>query len=395
MDLWQLIARDHENIAHLIHETPYALNSPGVVRSRERLLAELIDELGAHAAALDASLYAPLSRDDGTRHIIEELRREHREFMQQLGNLAQYALKNSVGWLNMFEDATTLVDQHLYRQKQELLPAVRELVGPEEVRNATRRYVRAKLRALQARRRALGGLVSSEIAFTATICAAAVGLGLLAWRRGWLSGLGSDQRPTRSRADEGWGQAKGALAEPSALGPSNTSNNPQPRKGESSYSAMFRRVAGQNQGVPTHPLSSVDTASRETRYRANPQRDVLREMVLPALAEANKGWEEHGFQIYLKDETLTESRGGSADRPRVSFRIARATLPVDLVASRAPHFTFRRTAENEVRFAIQPPGSPAVDKSQAGDVGEGGDLTPEKLREVLEHALQLALADAI
>lgn len=395
MDLWQLIARDHENIAHLIHETPYALNSPGVVRSRERLLAELMDELEAHAAAMDASLFAPLRHEDGTRHLVEELRREHREFMQQLGNLARYALKNSVGWLNMFEDATTLVDQHLYRQNQKLLPAARELLGPEEVRNATRRYVRAKLRALQARRRALGGLVSSEIAFTATICAAAVGLGLLAWRRGWLSGLRSDQRPTRSRADEGWGQAKGALAEPSALGPSNTSNNPQPRKGESSYSAMFRRVAGQNQGVPTHPLSSVDTAPREARYRADPQRDVLREMVLPALAEANKGWEEHGFQIYLKDETLTENRDQPADQPRVSFRIARATLPADLVADRAPQFTFQGSAGNEVRFSVQAPDSAGADLGQTSDIREGGDLTPEKLQEVLEHALRMALAEAI
>ena len=45
MDIWHFIERDHANIAHLIHEMPSALPGSDVVRSRGRLLADLIDEL--------------------------------------------------------------------------------------------------------------------------------------------------------------------------------------------------------------------------------------------------------------------------------------------------------------------------------------------------------------
>ncbi|WP_336491550.1 hemerythrin domain-containing protein [Methylobacterium nigriterrae] len=396
MDIWQQIERDHANITQLIHETPNALNSPGVVRSRERLLADLMDELELHAAALDASLYTPLSRHTQTRQLVEELRREHREFMRQLGSLAQYALKNSVGWLNLFDDAASLVDQHLYRHSTELIPTARELLGPEEVRNATREYVHAKMRVLQSRRRGkLGGLVSSEVALTATICAAAIGLGLIAWRTGLLRGIGTRRSRPSSLAESGTGQARGALAVPSALGPSATDSDPQPHKGESAYSAMFRRVAGQNQGVPIHPAVSADTGVGGVLYRADPQRDTLREVVLPTLAEANEGWAEHGFQIYLKDETLAEGRDRPADHPRVSFRIAQATLPDDLVASRAPQFTFERTVEGGVKFSVQKHSSAAQDASQTSGSRNGGELTPEKLQEVLERALRLGLATPI
>lgn len=51
MDVWQLIARDHENMAALIREIPYALNDPRAVGSRERMLADLMDELELHAVA--------------------------------------------------------------------------------------------------------------------------------------------------------------------------------------------------------------------------------------------------------------------------------------------------------------------------------------------------------
>jgi hypothetical protein len=397
MDVWQLVARDHENITQLIHETPNALNSPGVVRSRERFLADLMDELETHAAAVDASLYAPLSRESGTRQLVEELRREHREFMPQLGTLTRYAVKNSVGWLNLFEDATTLVDQHLYRHSTELIPAARELLGPEGVRDATRKYVRARMRALQTRRRdTLDGLASSEVAFTATICAAAVGLGLIAWRRGWLRGFRSDHRPTR-RVDEGWGQARGALAEPSALGPSNTRNDPQPRRGESAYSAMFRRVAGQNQGVPTHPDGDAGTAESDVLYRADRPRAALGEMVLPALREANEAWAGHGFQVYLKDETLTEAHDQPSAQPRILFRIARATLPEDLVARKAHLFTFASAeAENGVRFSIRAPGSAedAQPSSHNADLQSDGELTSERMQGILERALRLAISDS-
>src|SRR6476469_8791258 len=104
MDIWQLVERDHENVASLIREIPYALNNPGVVGSRERLLADLMDELELYAIALDASLYGPLSRENTTRALIDELHHGHAEFWRQLQQLTRYRKKHSAGWLDTFED---------------------------------------------------------------------------------------------------------------------------------------------------------------------------------------------------------------------------------------------------------------------------------------------------
>ena len=147
MDVWQLIDRDHDNIAQLIHDIPNALNGVGVIRSRERLLGDLIDQLETHAEAIDASLYAPLSRDPATRKLIEEMHSEHRAFMPQLAGLARYRQKHSAGWLDVFGDATFLVDQHLHRHNHELIPAARKLLSRDRSR-----MPRARLFAQRSRR---------------------------------------------------------------------------------------------------------------------------------------------------------------------------------------------------------------------------------------------------
>ncbi|MGH1569533.1 hemerythrin domain-containing protein [Methylobacterium sp. P31] len=204
MDIWRLIERDHENIASLIREIPYALNDPGTVGSRERMLADLMDELDLHAIALDASLYGPLSRTSETRALIGDLHRGHAEFRRQLQQLARYRGRHSDGWLNKFEDVTFLVDQHLHRQVHELVPAARALLSPEEVGAATQAYVRAKTSALQGRRRgAATGIMSSEVGLITTAAAVAAGFGYLLWRGGLFDGrrranaLGSDGRRAR------------------------------------------------------------------------------------------------------------------------------------------------------------------------------------------------------
>ncbi|GEP06341.1 hemerythrin domain-containing protein [Methylobacterium oxalidis] len=189
MDLWQLIARDHEKIAQLIRDIPYALNGSGVIRSRERLLGDLMDELEAHAVALEAALYAPLRTREKTAGLVDALRGEHRTFMKRLGALMRFRLTGTAGWLDGFEDATFLVDQHLHRHTHELLPQARALLSSDEIEAARHAFVRAKLKALRAQRRgAFTKLGSGEWMLTATVGAAAAGLAYLAWQRGLLRG---------------------------------------------------------------------------------------------------------------------------------------------------------------------------------------------------------------
>ncbi|MCJ2069575.1 hemerythrin domain-containing protein [Methylobacterium sp. J-030] len=185
MDVWQLIERDHKNIGGLIRDIPYALNDPRAVGSRERMLADLMDELELHEIAIEASLYGPLSRESQTRTLIEDLHRGHAESRRQLRQLARYRQRDRAGWLNTFEDVTFLVDQHLHRHVHELIPAAQTLFSPEEAAAATRAFVRAKTKALQSRRRnAAGGVMSSEGALVATLAGVAAGLGYLVWHSG-------------------------------------------------------------------------------------------------------------------------------------------------------------------------------------------------------------------
>lgn len=156
MDLWQLIERDHENISQLIRDIPYALNGPAVVRSRERMVDNLMDELEAHYEALDYSLYARLRRHEQTAQLVKDLQREPATFMKRLGALAKHRRKGSQGWLNDFEDATLLVDQYLDRHTRALVPHAHALLSSDELEGAKRAFVRSKVKTLKARRGVLG-----------------------------------------------------------------------------------------------------------------------------------------------------------------------------------------------------------------------------------------------
>jgi hemerythrin-like domain-containing protein len=185
MDVWQLIERDHENIAQLIHDIPNALGGRSVIRNRERLLGDLIDQLETHAEAIDASLYGPMSRASETRHLVMELQDEHHAFMRQLAGLARSHRKDADGWLDAFADAAFLVDQHLHRHAHGLIPAARKLLSREEVEHATRLFIRGKVNALRSRDRAgLGGAELSDLVVVGAVGAALGGLALLAWRSG-------------------------------------------------------------------------------------------------------------------------------------------------------------------------------------------------------------------
>ena len=394
MDIWQLIERDHQNIAQLIREIPYALNGPGVIRSRERMLGDLMRELELHAIGLEASLHEPLSQESRTRSLIEELHRGHAAFMRQLRALARYRQKGAAGWLDTFEDVTFLVDQHLHRHVHELVPAARDLLGPEAVRNATRAYVRAKLRALRARRRRLDTWLSSgDFTLMAAICAAAAGIGLIAWRTGLLGSSSRSRSQARGRATAA-GRATGATPTPRALNDPPTNKDPQ-RRGENRYGAMLRQALADIEnaaGKADDPGFLAD----EVIYKTGGQRDPMRDLVLAVLEDANVGFSQYGYQAYLSDRTLTQDRQHRSEHPSVSFRIARSTLPIDLIARQAHQFIFDAApAQNEIRFRVLNPGTAAHAGDAAGRLRDGGDLNSETLQEILAKALRVALANPV
>ncbi|MHB2209055.1 hemerythrin domain-containing protein [Methylobacterium sp. CM6257] len=180
MNVWQLIARDHAFLAHLIAEIRYAAGTLSN-RDREEVLGGLIDELAAHAEALEASLYMPLRQLDRTRQLAEDLHHEHARFIGQLDTLAWLRRGGSGRWRGAALDIT-LIGEHLRCYTQELIPAARDLLSPAQVDAAAHAFIRAKLRTLRARQhRGSGRLTLSGFALA---CAGAAGLGYLAGRSG-------------------------------------------------------------------------------------------------------------------------------------------------------------------------------------------------------------------
>lgn len=251
MDIWQLTTRDHANITALVREIPYALNGPGVIRSRERLLADLIDELHAHAAAVQASLSEPLGAHAQGQALLDTLHREHRQIAQQLDELAAWRGRSTEGWLNTFEDVTYLLDQHLHRHGNELFPLARQVLSPDEVQAATRTFVRTKMRALQAGSHAPSWPAASGGVFGAVaVGLAAAAVAAIVWRSGLLrGGAGGGSPRGRSDRPEGIGRGK-------------------PRADLAAASAPGNRVPGEDLGRRQDRL--LDEALEETFPSSDP-----------------------------------------------------------------------------------------------------------------------------
>ena len=225
MDIWHFIERDHANIAHLIHEMPAALPGSGVLRSRGRLLADLIDELDRHAAALSGSLYPALRRETAGARLIDALADEEAAFMRALRRL-QRQRTDMRGWLDQFADASYGVDQWLHRHRHELVPVARNRLFGPDLDRASDAFVSARRRALQARG---GGLADNLLAAGAAMALASAAA-LLVWR---LVGPSRDARiERRPGAERGTarGQPLSDRAADAAPGPRRRDEDPRERQ---------------------------------------------------------------------------------------------------------------------------------------------------------------------
>lgn len=181
MDVWQLIAHDHAYLAHLITEVRHAFG-PNPAHDRGEILSGLIDELAAHAEALEASLYGPLRQLDRTRQLVEDLHHEHRQFIEQLDNLAWSRLSDRPRHSGITLDVA-MIGQHLRRYTQELIPAAREVLTSAQVDAAAHAFVRAKMRTLQSRQhRRFIRPSAREITFLSVACATVASLSYFAGR---------------------------------------------------------------------------------------------------------------------------------------------------------------------------------------------------------------------
>lgn len=139
-DVFGRLVEDHDRhrvLLAMVEETE------GKSPDRERLFAELVRELKAHAAAEEQALWSTVLRDpettDDARHAIAE----HKEIDDMLADLAARDMASSA-WLRRFSGLKDKYLHHIREEEQEQFVAAEKRLGATDVRYMRRVFNRRK-----------------------------------------------------------------------------------------------------------------------------------------------------------------------------------------------------------------------------------------------------------
>ena len=111
--------------------TKLADTSNQAVKTREKLLADLGDELRLYVDLEDKHLFPVLRKHDATKGLVSEAGKANRVLLKVLGELEQTP-KDSDAFLEKLGDLRQAFRQNLRDERQELLPAVLKALDAEE-----------------------------------------------------------------------------------------------------------------------------------------------------------------------------------------------------------------------------------------------------------------------
>jgi iron-sulfur cluster repair protein YtfE (RIC family) len=123
MDLLQSLRHDHQKVKRLFERLADAAN----LKERERLFAELKQELQLHSEIEDQHFYPALEENEEARDLVEEAFEEHDEFKRLLDELDQGA-KEDDSWLDQLEELREDVELHVEEEESELFPIAQKLL---------------------------------------------------------------------------------------------------------------------------------------------------------------------------------------------------------------------------------------------------------------------------
>ncbi len=107
--------------------------SDNAVKTRERLYADLKEELALLASLHEQYLFPVLRKNKETRDLVNEAINDNKETEALLAQL-DLVPKNDPEFLTKLADLRKVFQQHLRDDKNELLPAVLKVLGEEETR---------------------------------------------------------------------------------------------------------------------------------------------------------------------------------------------------------------------------------------------------------------------
>jgi iron-sulfur cluster repair protein YtfE (RIC family) len=125
MDLYQLLKQDHQKAKRLFEQL--SDTSDRAVKSRERLFAQLKQELELHTEVEEQHFYPALREQEETKDLIEEALEEHNEVNELLQEL-DGPDKDDESWLEQLSELQENVEHHVEEEETQLFPRAQKVL---------------------------------------------------------------------------------------------------------------------------------------------------------------------------------------------------------------------------------------------------------------------------
>lgn len=129
MDLYQLLKQDHQKAKRLFEQL--SDTSDRAVKSRERLFAQLKQELELHTEVEEQHFYAALREQEETKDLIEEALEEHNEVKEMLEEL-DGPDKDDDSWVEQLSELQESVEHHVEEEETQLFPRAQKVLKKEQ-----------------------------------------------------------------------------------------------------------------------------------------------------------------------------------------------------------------------------------------------------------------------
>ncbi len=129
MDLYQLLKQDHQKAKRLFEQLTDT--SDRAVKSRERLFAQLKQELELHTEVEEQHFYPALRDQEETKDLVEEALEEHNEVKEMLEELDS-ANKDDESWAEQLAELKENVEHHVEEEETQLFPRAQKVLKKEQ-----------------------------------------------------------------------------------------------------------------------------------------------------------------------------------------------------------------------------------------------------------------------
>jgi iron-sulfur cluster repair protein YtfE (RIC family) len=148
MDLYQLLKQDHQKAKRLFEQL--SDTSDRAVKSRERLFAQLKQELELHTEVEEQHFYPALREQEETKDLIEEALEEHNEVNELLQEL-DGPDKDDESWVEQLSELQENVEHHVEEEETQLFPRAQKVLKKEQADEIAAAIEKEKEAALKSR----------------------------------------------------------------------------------------------------------------------------------------------------------------------------------------------------------------------------------------------------